>query len=161
MADIAQLFVKDSRDFVTQVYLPRIERCVSRLTDEQIWSRANDASNSVGNLILHLAGSTRFWASDVIGQTPTGRIRQEEFDQRERIPPDQLLAILREAVSEADRRLGELRSEQLTETRAAKEWRPTVLWSVYHIVEHFAMHTGQILSMTKALVGDVRSESSP
>ena len=32
----------------------------------------------------------------------------------------------------------------------------TVLWCIYHVVEHFSMHTGQILSMTKALVSDAR-----
>ncbi|TMQ63203.1 MAG: DinB family protein [Candidatus Eisenbacteria bacterium] len=36
----------------------------------------------------------------------------------------------------------------------------TVLWCVYHIIEHFAMHTGQILSMTKALVGEPLSETA-
>ena len=42
-------------------------------TDEQIWARANDASNSIGNLILHLAGSSRHWAVEVIGGTSIGR----------------------------------------------------------------------------------------
>lgn len=153
MPGISQQFLSDSRAFLTEDYLPTIERCVARLSNEQIWSRSNEASNSIGNLILHLTGSTRYWASDVIGGDPTGRVRQREFDQRDLLSSDELLTGLRAAVAEADRRLAGLSGSQLLETRATKEERPTVLWCVYHIVEHFAMHTGQIASMTKALCG--------
>ena len=157
MPDIAERFLTDSRRFLTQDYLPAIERCVAELTDEQIWARVNEASNSVGNLMLHLAGSSRHWAVEVIGGVPTGRIRQQEFDRRGRVSGKELLAELRAAVGEVDRRLAALPAEKLLETRATHGEEPTVLWCVYHIVEHFAMHTGQILSMTKALVGEVEA----
>ena len=157
MSDLAQQFLADSRAFLTQDYLPMIERCLARLTDEQVWARANQASNSIGNLILHLSGSSRYWAADVIDVAPTGRLRQEEFDRRGQVSSKELLAELRAAVSEVDRRLAGLSSERLLETRATHGEKPTVLWCVYHIVEHFAMHTGQIQSMAKALVGEIRS----
>jgi uncharacterized damage-inducible protein DinB len=153
MADVALTFLSDSRAFLTKDYLPSIERCVARLTDEQIWSRPNEASNSIGNLLLHLAGSTRYWATEVIGGTPIGRVRQREFDQREIIPARELMATLRAAVEEADQRLGSLSGPQLLEIRKTREEEFTVLWCVYHIVEHFSYHTGQIQSMTKAFAG--------
>ena len=153
--DISKQFLSDSRAFLTEQYLPSIEGCVARLTDEQIWSRSNEASNSIGNLILHLAGSTRYWASDVIGQEPTGRVRQQEFDQRGPLPSPELLTKLRASVTEAERRLAGLTADELLEIRKTKEQSLTVLWCVYHIVEHFAMHTGQIASMTKALIGEI------
>jgi len=155
MGDLSQQFLSDSRAFLTQDYLPKIERCVAQLTEEQIWSRSNSASNSVGNLLLHLAGSSRYWAVEVIGGNPTGRVRQTEFDQREPGSSERLLDDLRAAVSEVDDRLARLSGEKLLEVRATREEQLTVLWCVYHIVEHFSMHTGQILSMTKALVGEL------
>ncbi len=155
MPDVSQQFLAESRDFITKYYLPEIERCVARLTDEQIWWRANEASNSIGNILVHLAGSSRFWAAEVIGGEPTGRVRQREFDERGPMPAAQLLEGLRASVDEVERRLAGLTAEALLEKRAARSEEVTVHFAVYHIVEHFAMHTGQVISMTKALVGEV------
>jgi uncharacterized damage-inducible protein DinB len=158
--DVSPQFLDDSRAFLTRDYLPKIERCVSQLTPEQIWFRANDASNSIGNLLLHLAGSSRFWAIEVIGGQAIGRNRQQEFDRREPLSPDRLIADLRTAVADVDRLLAALSAETLLEKRSAHAEEATVLWCVYHIVEHFSMHTGQILSMAKALVGDSRPSAA-
>ena len=49
-------FVKFSREKVKDEYWPGITRCIDSLTDEQIWWRPNEASNSIGNLLLHLNG---------------------------------------------------------------------------------------------------------
>lgn len=156
MPDVSQQFLNESRDFLTNYYLPEIERCVARLTDDQLWWRANEASNSIGNILVHLAGSSRFWAAEVIGGEPIGRVRQLEFDQRGPVPAAQLLDGLRASVDEVERRLSTLSAGALLEKRKARSEEVTVLFAVYHIVEHFAMHTGQVLSMTKALVGEVR-----
>jgi len=153
MKDVAQQFLSDSRAFLTGEYLPSIETCVARLTDQQIWSRANESSNSIGNLLLHLAGSTRYWATEVIGKAPIGRVRQQEFDQREVIPVAELMARLRAVIAETDACFAGLTGDHLIETRKTKNEEFTVLWCVYHIVEHFSYHTGQIQSMTKAFVG--------
>src|SRR6267142_5545676 len=155
MHDLSQQFISDSRAFLTEDYMPKIERCLAQLTKEQVWSRSNDPSNSIGNLLLHLAGSSRHWAVEVIGGKPIGRVRQAEFERREPVSPEQLMADLRAAVSEVDRQLAELPGEALLGVRTTHGEKLTVLWCVYHIVEHFAMHTGQILSMTKAFVGEL------
>ena len=156
LPDVSEQFLSDSRAFLTEDYLPKIERCVSQLTPEQIWFRANDASNSIGNLLLHLAGSSRYWAIEVIGKQPIGRIRQQEFDRRDPLSPDRLMADLRAAVVDVERRLAELSAETLLEKRTSHDEALTVLWCVYHIVEHFSMHTGQILSMAKGFVGELK-----
>jgi len=156
MTDIAREFIQDSRDFLARDYMPKIEQCVAGMTEEQLWSRANDASNSIGNLILHLTGSSRYWAIEVIGTTPIGRVRQREFDQRDPIRADRLIADLRAAMADVDRVLASLTERDLLETRSARgDESVRVLWAVYHIVEHFGMHTGQIVSMAKAMRGEV------
>jgi uncharacterized damage-inducible protein DinB len=96
----------------------------------------------------------------VIGRQAIGRIRQQEFDRREPLSPERLLADLRAAVADVDRRLAELSAETLVEKRTSHDEEVTVLWCVYHIVEHFSMHTGQILSMAKALVGELRPSAA-
>ena len=45
------------------------------LSEEEIWWRSNDASNSVGNLVLHLDGNVRQWIISGLGG---------EADRRER-----------------------------------------------------------------------------
>jgi hypothetical protein len=49
--------------------------------------------------------------------------------------------------------LGALRVEQLLEPSLIQGYDTTVLGAVYHVVEHFAMHTGQIILLTKARTG--------
>src|SRR5712692_6399734 len=75
MADIAKHFIAQSRGFLSSDYLPKIERCLEVLTDEDVWRRANEGSNSIGNLLLHLECSTR---ARIIGvaQTNAGRSRR-------------------------------------------------------------------------------------
>lgn len=159
MIDVSRQFISDSRAFLTEDYVPKIERCLAQLSEAQIWSRTNEASNSIGNLVIHLAGSSRYWAVEVIGGKPTGRVRQDEFDRRESIPSERLLADFRAAMKEVDRQLEAIPNGALLEMRTSRGEEQSVLWCVYHIVEHFAMHTGQILSMTKALVGDLTPAS--
>ena len=159
MNTVGRAFLEDSRAFLACDYMPKIERCMAALTQEQVWSRANEASNSIGNLILHLTGSSRYWAVEVIGRSPIGRVRQREFDQRESIPSERLLTDLRRAMAEVDEVLATLPEAALLETRTNRDEEVPVLWSVYHLVEHFGMHTGQILTMAKAMVGEVEIEA--
>ena len=55
-SDIAKHFIAQSRGFLSSDYLPQIERCLAVLSDEDVWWRANQGSNSIGNLLLHLEG---------------------------------------------------------------------------------------------------------
>jgi len=139
MSGISRQFLDESRAFLTQDYMPKIEGCVSQLNERQVWSRSNDASNSIGNLLLHLAGSSRYWAVEVIGGKPIGRVRQREFDRRDPVSPQQLLADLRAVMNEVDAQLAKLSDDALLEMRTSHKERLTVLWCVYHLVEHFAM----------------------
>jgi hypothetical protein len=78
-ADLARPFLAQASRLFLQVYLPRIEACVRSLSPEQIWWRANPASNSVGNLALHLEGNVRQWIVSGLGGAPDRRQRDREF----------------------------------------------------------------------------------
>ena len=44
-----------------------------------------------------------------------------------------------------------LPSQSLLETRRIQEYEVTVLQAIFHVVEHFSGHTGQIIYLTKLL----------
>ena len=132
-------------------YLPKIERCLEKLSDSQAWWRAGEESNSIGNLVLHLSGNVRQWIVSGIGGAADTRARQTEFDERSQIPRAELMAHLKETLTEVDRVLAELSPSSLLEQREIQGTRVTVLEAVFHVVEHFSMHTGQILLLTKML----------
>ena len=156
MTDVAKLFLAQSRSFLSSDYLPKIERCLEILTDEDVWWRANEGSNSIGNLLLHLEGSTRGWIVNVAGGSRSPRDRQQEFDEREQLPRAELIARLRRTLAEADAVLARLDAEALLERRQTRGEDVTVLLAVYHAVEHFSMHTGQIIMLAKMRSGDLR-----
>jgi hypothetical protein len=41
--------------------------CLNAMTDDQIWWRPNEQSNSVGNLVLHLCGNLKQWIVASLG----------------------------------------------------------------------------------------------
>ena len=156
MTDVAEHFIAQSRSFLSSDYLPKIERCLEVLSDEDVWWRANEGSNSIGNLLLHLEGSTRAWIAGVAGGISSARDRQQEFDEREHIPRAELMSRLRRTLTEADGVLARLAVEVLPERRQARDEEVTVLFAVYHAVEHFSMHTGQIIMLAKMRAGGLR-----
>ena len=99
---IGQAFVDQSRRLLTGSLLPKIERAVATLGDEDVWWRPNEASNSVGNLLLHLTGNVSQWLLAGVGGRTYERHRQAEFDAREGTPGRELAARLAAAVREAD-----------------------------------------------------------
>ena len=98
-------FISQARYLLREEYLPKIERCLEQLTDEQIWWRANDNSNSIGNLILHISGNARQWIVSGLGSEPDQRRRDAEFAERRIVPRDELLVCLKKAVGDFDQTL--------------------------------------------------------
>ena len=151
--DIGPAFLAQSREYLTGHYLPKILAAVAPLSDADLWWRPNDHSNSVGNLLLHLTGNITQWIVGGVGQQPGERDRAAEFARREPIPRADLLGRFAEAVSAADAVLAGTLPATLQEPRTVQGRQVTVLSAVYHAVEHFSMHTGQILYLAKLRTG--------
>jgi uncharacterized damage-inducible protein DinB len=147
---IPQLFLEKSRTLLTGDYLPKIERSLADLSDADVWWRPNEASNSIGNLLLHLCGNVTQWIIGGVGQRQYIRDRQLEFDERTPIAKAELLKRIAAVVQEADEILGALDAPALSAMRHIQGYDVTVLEAVYHVVEHFSMHTGQIILISKA-----------
>jgi uncharacterized damage-inducible protein DinB len=151
---VGKAFTGQSRRLLTADYLPKIEACLHRLSEEDVWWRPNEASNSIGNLILHLCGNVTMWIIGGVGGRNFKRDRQKEFDERQHIPKDELLTRLRSVVEEADEVIESLDENELLIPRQIQSYDVTVLEAVYHVVEHFSMHTGQIILLSKARVAE-------
>lgn len=150
---IAEAFLSESRRFLLGDYLPKILICLETLSDEDVWWRGNDASNSIGNLVLHLAGNVRQWIIHGVGGAPDIRQRQAEFDRREAIAAADLARLMRETLKEVDGVLARLDPASLLEPRRIQGLDTTVFGTIYHVVEHFSTHTGQIVMLTKLRTG--------
>lgn len=148
---VSKAFIARASQFLLGDYLPKIERCLEKLTDEQIWWRANEESNSIGNLILHLCGNARQWIICGVGSQPDNRNRDAEFERRDPIPRTELLILLRTTLSEIEVTLQTLDPEILLDDRKIQGHDVDILEAIFHVTEHFSMHTGQIIMLTKML----------
>lgn len=148
----APLFLEFSVNKLRQL-LSRIHVCLEMLDEDRLWLRAGDSSNSVANLCLHLSGNIRQWILHGVAGQPDTRRRDSEFEARAGMDKAALWRLLHDTVQEACMVLEQLPAEDLTRTVHPQNYDVSVLEAVYHAVEHFAQHTGQILYATKALTG--------
>ena len=134
------------------VHLTRqIQECLNGLQLEQILWRPNEASNAIGNLVLHCVGSTRFYIGHVIGNSNFVRNRDAEFSERRSLPAAELLAQLDIAIEEADDVLSHLDPTTLL-TPAERALNPAIVMDIISLqVAHYALHVGQIAYATKLL----------
>jgi uncharacterized damage-inducible protein DinB len=146
-------FLAQSREYLTGHYLPKLRAALEPLSDEDLWWRPNEASNSIGNLLLHLAGNLRQWVVSGVGGAPDRRDRAAEFARREPLTRAELLSTFTEAVLEADAVIARTDPASLAEPRPIQSREVTVLQALYHAVEHLAMHAGQILYIAKLRSG--------
>ena len=84
----SQAFLRQARFRLKEDYPVKIAGALAELTDAQIWWRPNEASNSIGNLILHLCGNIRQWMIAGVGGATDQRDRDSEFAERRHSTPD-------------------------------------------------------------------------
>jgi len=130
--------------------MERVEGCVALLNPEQVWARGGESQNAIGNLLLHLTGNVRQWILSGVAGVPISRDRDAEFTARGGAAPAELTDNLREAVDAAIQVIRTLPPQRLTERTTIQGHDVTPLEAIYHVVEHFSGHTGQIILLTKA-----------
>jgi uncharacterized damage-inducible protein DinB len=142
-------FVDASRVFLRQDFLPKVLHCLNAMTDDQIWWRPNEQSNSVGNLVLHLRGNLKQWVVASLGGQPFQRDRDAEFATRAKVSRAELISNIDTAVAEAESVLLNFPTDQLLVQYPVQVYQVSALRAVYHVVEHFSYHLGQILYIYK------------
>ena len=150
---LATDFLAFSREKLLEQCWPRLRSCVESLTDEQVWWRPNDASNSIGNLLLHLNGNVHQWLVSSFNHLEDKRDRPAEFSERRTIPAAELLERLGATMQEASDVLARITEADLLTPFEIQGYKVTGLKAIYQVVEHFAMHYGQIVFITKLVRG--------
>jgi hypothetical protein len=153
-ADITRLFLEVSRRKLLEEYWPRMRSCLESLTDEQVWWRPNEASNSIGNLLLHLNGNVGQWLLGAFNVRADDRNRRTEFAERQVIARAALVDKLDATLREANATLSRLTDADLLKTCHVQGYTVSGVEVVFHVVEHFGMHYGQILYITKLVRGE-------
>jgi hypothetical protein len=148
-----ELFLQFSRNKLLEQYWPRLRKIVAPLSDAQVWWRPNEASNSIGNLILHLNGNVGQWLVASFNRLEDKRDRPAEFSATGNLPAADLLARLGQTMDEAAKVLARLTPEELLATWHIQGYTVSGLGAVYQVVEHFGLHYGQIIYIAKALEG--------
>lgn len=151
MDDVATALLDDARKRLQSGYPTQVRASLEALSDEQVWWRPNDTSNSVGNLVLHVCGSARHFLGRGVGGTDYKRDRPSEFKERGPLPRSELMAVLDETVAETKRVLEGFDPGRLLEVTDRAGEPQSMLALILRTAHHWAVHTGQIVYAAKAL----------
>jgi len=132
------------------------ERALAQVRDEDLFVALDPESNSLAVLIQHMAGNlisrwTDFLTTD--GEKP-GRDRDSEFEVREEVTREGLMARWEEGWERLFQALARLREEDLTRTVFIRAEPHSVIKAVHRQLTHHAYHTGQIVFLAKHLASE-------
>ncbi|HMX39704.1 MAG TPA: DinB family protein [Saprospiraceae bacterium] len=130
---------------------PRLLQCLHELEESEIWLRPNAASNSVGNLVLHLCGNITQYVLSSLGGQPDCRDRDAEFAASSGWTAAQLQRKITETTAAAARVMTAASEEELQRVRSVQGFQMSGIGIVVHVTEHYSYHTGQIAFWTKLL----------
>jgi len=146
------------KEFKDQIYY-RIDQStrmirlsLNQIEDEQIWTRPNNSSNSIGNLMLHLCGNITQYAIASLGNQEDNRQRDEEFAALSGLSKTELIDRLNKVVDEAKKVIEACDEHELMRKRQVQGFEFTGMGNVIHVTEHYSYHTGQIAFWVKQLV---------
>lgn len=129
--------------------LDKIRLTTAGLDDDDLWFRPAPGTNSIGNLMLHLAGNLSMWLLDGVGGRPYERDRAGEFAADRSAGRDELLARLTAVVEEATALLDGLDAAAVARRVTVQRYDTDVLAAIFHAVDHLSYHTGQIVWIAK------------
>lgn len=149
---LARNFIDRSRAYLTDEYRIKLRKTIDALPPDALWWRPNEEANSVGNLLLHLEGNVRQWIVGGVGGAADTRNRAGEFAARDGATKEELLEHLDRTLTEADAVLARLDPARLGQRLHIQARDVTVMDAVYQVVQHFALHLGQIILVAKSEV---------
>jgi uncharacterized damage-inducible protein DinB len=148
---LGEVALEGLRTKITRVLPAQVRSCIEQLSEEQLWWRPNEQANSVGNLVMHISGSMRHYLSHSIGGIEYARNRQAEFDERNPVAKDQLLAIFDETIRQASEVLDSFDTSRFLQQTKEPNYFYTLFDQVLGVSLHLATHMGQIVYVTKML----------
>jgi len=149
--DISRFALEALRTRITKVLPAQIRSCIEELSQEQLWWRPNEQSNSVGNLVLHVRGAMLHFLCRGVGGLEYERDRPAEFAASGSISKPELLAMFDEMIAEATQTFAALDTSRLSEPSTEPAYYSIVFEDLFGVAIHLATHTGQIVYVTKML----------
>lgn len=155
--DLSSLALEALRVRVTKVLPAQIRSCIQELSEEQLWWRPNEESNSVGNLVLHVRGAVLHFLCRGVGGFEYERDRPAEFAAGSTLSKQELLEQFDEMIAKAVQTFDALDPTCLGESSTEPAYYSIVFEDLFGVAIHLATHTGQIVYVTKMLkAGSVR-----
>jgi uncharacterized damage-inducible protein DinB len=144
-------FLQIVRSRLLNEYPRQIQACLDVLDESGLWWRPNEQANAVGNLVLHLAGSNRFYLEHAIGGGADVRDRDAEFAARGGHSKAAVFQVYEEVGRTVARVLDTLTPARLSATTHATGQASSFARILMHVTHHNALHIGQIVFVTKSL----------
>lgn len=152
MPNKALTFEEDFKEqivFRIQENSSRIEKCLSLLSEEEVWLQSGPETNSIANLILHLCGNIGQYIISSLGEKKDFRHRELEFSSRKGFTKNELYEKMETTCSAAIKVINGSSMEKLQKVRSVQGFKMTGLAACIHVAEHYSYHTGQIALLTK------------
>ncbi len=150
--DLAAIFLEYSDSKLVEL-TKKLTACLEQLNDAQLWARGAEHENAVARLVLHLCGNMRQWIMHGIGELADVRDRDFEFETKNGVGRDELIALFAVTIEEARAVIAAVSAERLLETIYPQGRTVTVLGAIYQVVGHVGEHVGQIILLTKQMAG--------
>jgi uncharacterized damage-inducible protein DinB len=147
--DLGTFLIEDTRRRLAGL-AEQVRTCLAALSDAELWERHHERSNSVGNLVLHVCGSTRHFLGRGVGGSDYQRDRPAEFAEKGPIARAELLRILDDTLAESDRVLAGLPADRVMEAKDVGGRSYTVAELLVRVANHWSLHTGQVVFDVKA-----------
>lgn len=138
---------------ITGVFPAQIRAAVAPLTDEQLWWRPNESSNSIANILLHLTGSLNHFLNRNLGGIDFTRDRPAEFSDRSGMSKAEVMARFDDMVAKATETFARMTPERLGDPSPEPAMHEIVVQDLINIAVHFANHAGQIVWIAKMFDG--------
>jgi uncharacterized damage-inducible protein DinB len=129
-----------------------VRNLAAPLSDDEFWSKPIDPSNSVGHLVLHLAGNLNHFVGAQLGGSGYVRDREREFTEKQVPSKADALAKLDAAVATFRRVVSGLSAEQLAGPHPEARFG-LVMNALTFLLAHFALHRGQISYIARLVKG--------
>ncbi len=127
----------------------RIYKCLSLLSEKQLWESPNSNIPSIGSLLLHLSGNARQWILSGLGEAIDNRNRDEEFQVHRNIRKSDFIFLLENLKVQLNACIKDLNEDVFEKKYEIQGFNVTGFSVFIHVIEHFSYHTGQITTLTK------------
>ncbi len=147
---VSELLIRETKYRLLEESIPRLHKCLDKLSEAEIWYRPNTNTVSIGNLVLHLCGNVRQWLISGLGGAPDHRERQREFDEPGPLPTSELREKLDKLETDIEAVLEGLSTSDLITERTIQGYKSSGVSILVHITEHFSYHVGQVTVLVKS-----------